>query len=200
GIELTPGWAAMAGCSSMFILARRTAPLVARTAFSMIGLSVRHGPHHGAQKSTRTGCLREASSTSLAKVWVVVSMTRSSPRAAGGSLARTVGALMVAGYPVARGGKLPLLVIGSRGKMARPRGFYNQPAGAAAAKSRISGSWPVARMKATRSLLLTVVVAVLTSGWKLTVSWAMRPASRMTRRGGGRSLTRPNGGPRPGGT
>src|SRR5207244_5370986 len=39
----------------------------------------------------------------------------------------------------------------SRRNMARWYGFYNQPGEEAAAKSRISGSWPVARMKARRS-------------------------------------------------
>src|SRR5882724_8346838 len=87
----------------MFILTRRTAPRAARTTFSMIGLKVRQGPHQGAQKSTNTGCLRDASRTSLAKVWVVVSMTRSSPGAAAGCLARAEGALIVY-RPVAKSG------------------------------------------------------------------------------------------------
>ncbi len=55
GIDWMPSWPAIAGWSSMFILTRRTAPLAARTAFSMTGRSVLHGPHHGAQKSTSTG-------------------------------------------------------------------------------------------------------------------------------------------------
>src|SRR4051795_12330370 len=89
----------------MFILTRRTAPRAARTTFSMIGLKVRQGPHQGAQKSTRTGCLRDASRTSLAKVCVVVSMTRSSPAAAGagGFVARADGALIDVD-PVAKSG------------------------------------------------------------------------------------------------
>src|SRR5262245_8218290 len=41
---------------------------------SMIGPSVRHGPHHGAQKSTTTGISRERSITSRSKVAVVTSM------------------------------------------------------------------------------------------------------------------------------
>src|ERR1044071_7739388 len=41
---------------------------------SMIGPSVRHGPHQGAQKSTTTGISRERSITSRSKVAVVTSM------------------------------------------------------------------------------------------------------------------------------
>ena len=55
GIDWMPSWPATAGWSSMFILTRRTAPLAARTAFSITGLNILHGPHHGAQKSTSTG-------------------------------------------------------------------------------------------------------------------------------------------------
>ena len=39
----------------MFILTSLTLPLAARTAFSIIGVSWRQGPHHGAQKSISTG-------------------------------------------------------------------------------------------------------------------------------------------------
>src|SRR5690606_30291425 len=42
--------------------------------FSMIGPSVRHGPHHGAQKSTTTGIVFDASSTSRSNVAVVTSI------------------------------------------------------------------------------------------------------------------------------
>src|SRR5215813_4966338 len=72
----------MAGCSSIFIFASLTAPLAERTAFSKIGVSCLHGPHHGAQKSTRTGCRRDSSITSFLKVCVVVSLTRPSAVAA----------------------------------------------------------------------------------------------------------------------
>src|SRR5262245_4106254 len=54
---------------SMLILTSFTAPLAAFTTFSMAGCSCLQGPHHGAQKSTITGTVREASSTSLAN-WV----------------------------------------------------------------------------------------------------------------------------------
>ncbi len=53
----------------------RTAPLAARTVFSRIGPSCRHGPHHGAQKSTMTGVSNEPSTTSVMKVAVVTSLT-----------------------------------------------------------------------------------------------------------------------------
>ncbi len=69
----------MAGCSSIFILARRTLPLAPVTAFSMMGPSVLHGPHQGAQKSTSTGRRLDSSMTSAMKVCVVVSMMSPAP-------------------------------------------------------------------------------------------------------------------------
>src|SRR5579862_4504094 len=65
----------MAGCSSMFILTSFTLPLTALTVFSNTGVSCLHGPHQGAQKSTRTGWRFDSSMTSLTKVCVVVSLT-----------------------------------------------------------------------------------------------------------------------------
>src|SRR5258708_8037710 len=67
----------------MLILTSFTAPLAAFTTFSMIGCSVLHGPHHGAQKSTITGTVREASSTSLANLFWSLSLTRSAGAACG---------------------------------------------------------------------------------------------------------------------
>src|SRR5882762_7158315 len=69
----------------MLILTSFTAPLAAFTTFSMIGCNVLQGPHHGAQKSTITGTVREASSTSLANLFWSLSLTRSA--AAAGSAA-----------------------------------------------------------------------------------------------------------------
>src|SRR5436190_20612251 len=66
---------AISGFSSILSLTIRTAPLAARTVFSRIGPSCLHGPHHGAQKSTMTGCSNEASTTSVIKLWVVTSLT-----------------------------------------------------------------------------------------------------------------------------
>src|SRR5262249_911462 len=62
---------------SIFILTRRTAPRAAFTTFSRTGVSWRHGPHQGAQKSTITGTFRDASITSTTKVCVVVSLIKS---------------------------------------------------------------------------------------------------------------------------
>ena len=72
-----PIWPGIAGWSSMFILTSLTLPLAARTAFSMIGVSWRQGPHHGAQKSISTGWRLDSSITSFTKVCVVVSLMRS---------------------------------------------------------------------------------------------------------------------------
>ena len=77
GIDWIPIWPGIAGCSSMFILTSLTLPFAARTAFSRIGVSWRHGPHHGAQKSINTGCRFDSSMTSFTNVWVVVSLIRS---------------------------------------------------------------------------------------------------------------------------
>src|SRR5215472_17303729 len=62
---------------SMLILTSLTAPLASLTTFSMVGCSVLHGPHQGAQKSTITGTVREASSTSLANLVWSLSLIRS---------------------------------------------------------------------------------------------------------------------------
>src|SRR5215475_7348990 len=67
----------------MSILTSFTAPLASRTTFSIIGCSVLHGPHHGAQKSTITGTVREASSTSLANLVWSLSLMRSAGTACG---------------------------------------------------------------------------------------------------------------------
>jgi hypothetical protein len=77
GIDWMPICPGIAGCSSIFILTSFTLPLAARTAFSSTGVSWRHGPHHGAQKSISTGWRRDSSMTSFTKVWVVVSLMRS---------------------------------------------------------------------------------------------------------------------------
>src|SRR5688572_15835358 len=68
---------------SMSILTSLTAPLASLTTFSIIGCSVLHGPHHGAQKSTITGTVREASITSLANLVWSLSLMRSAGAACG---------------------------------------------------------------------------------------------------------------------
>src|SRR5262245_37108974 len=60
------------GFSSTLILTSSTAPLVASTASSRMGPRVRHGPHHGAQRSTTTGTCEERSRTAD---WKVASVT-----------------------------------------------------------------------------------------------------------------------------
>src|SRR4051812_41789955 len=72
---------------SMLILTSLTAPLASLTTFSMAGCSVLHGPHHGAQKSTITGTVREVSSTSLANLVWSLSLIRSAGGAACGAAA-----------------------------------------------------------------------------------------------------------------
>jgi|SRR4029453_3305948 hypothetical protein len=62
------------GFSSTLILTSSTAPFVASTTSSMMGPSVRHGPHHGAHRSTTTGTCEERSSTADWKVASVTSM------------------------------------------------------------------------------------------------------------------------------
>src|SRR5437764_15244320 len=67
----------------MLILTSFTAPLASRTTFSIAGCRVLHGPYHGAQKSTITGTVREASSTSLANLVWSLSLMRSAGAACG---------------------------------------------------------------------------------------------------------------------
>jgi hypothetical protein len=62
---------------SMSILTRRTAPRAAFTACSSKGPSCLQGPHQGAQKSTMTGVVMEACSTSASKLSVLESLIRS---------------------------------------------------------------------------------------------------------------------------
>src|SRR5271163_3215686 len=64
-----PKRAAIAGSSSTLTLAKRARGSSSLAARSKIGAIVRHGPHHGAQKSTITGI--SLRSTCLAKVFVV---------------------------------------------------------------------------------------------------------------------------------
>src|SRR3990167_10608034 len=83
---------------SMSILTSLTAPLASLTTFSIIGWSVLQGPHHGAQKSTMTGTVREASITSLANLVWTLSLMRS----AGGGWGAGALSLLFIGAP--RGG------------------------------------------------------------------------------------------------
>src|SRR5262245_41184262 len=64
--------AASAGCSSTFTFATTAWPCRSRAISSSAGASILHGPHHSAQKSTRTGRLDW--STSRSKLVSVGSM------------------------------------------------------------------------------------------------------------------------------
>src|SRR3954463_16424744 len=77
----------------MLILTSFTAPLASLTTFSIIGCRVLHGPHHGAQKSTITGTVREASSTSLANLVWSLSLIRSAGGAAAGAAPFNIGSM-----------------------------------------------------------------------------------------------------------
>src|SRR5689334_4712636 len=101
----------------MLILTSFTAPLAAFTTFSIAGCNCLHGPHHGAQKSTITGTVREASSTSLANLVWSLSLMRSAGAACGaapfsiGSIGPRTGGICVAPQcglrvPGAQGGQI----------------------------------------------------------------------------------------------
>src|SRR5512138_2010131 len=64
----------MPGFSSVLTFTRTTSPLVASMVRSRMGPSVRHGPHHGAHRSTTTACVFDRSMTSVWKVASVTSM------------------------------------------------------------------------------------------------------------------------------
>src|SRR3954468_21145471 len=70
----------MSGFSSMLSLATVSLSPSSFEISSSAGAIIRHGPHHSAQKSTRTG--PSAPSTSVAKLWsvtVLVAMAGESP-------------------------------------------------------------------------------------------------------------------------
>ena len=79
GMLWMPYSAASSWCSSVFTLASTHSPRASPASRSSTGPSVRHGPHHGAQKSTRTGTWRLFSMTSLWKSvtsWLIASPGR----------------------------------------------------------------------------------------------------------------------------
>lgn len=55
GMDRIPYLVAMSGLSSVFSFRHRTLPAYCFAISSIIGAIMRHGPHHGAQKSTNTG-------------------------------------------------------------------------------------------------------------------------------------------------
>jgi hypothetical protein len=56
GMAWTPYFIAVRWFSSVLSLAKRTFPSYSVASCSTTGAMARHGPHHGAQKSTSTGC------------------------------------------------------------------------------------------------------------------------------------------------
>src|SRR3712207_6726837 len=69
GIDMTPYWAAVCWFSSTLSFTMRRSPRSPAIS-SSTGATTRHGPHHGAQKSTRTGC-----SDSSTSAWKFASVT-----------------------------------------------------------------------------------------------------------------------------
>src|SRR5690606_28180971 len=74
GSDWMPNMPASCISSSALTLASTNAPAYSSASFSSSGPNCRHGPHHGAQKSTSTGACIERSSTSCAKVAAVASI------------------------------------------------------------------------------------------------------------------------------
>src|SRR5436305_6501301 len=66
-------WSAVCWFSSVFILTTFSSPSRSLAISSTTGATIRHGPHHGAQKSTRTGT--SDSMTSAGKLLWVTSGT-----------------------------------------------------------------------------------------------------------------------------
>src|SRR5262249_23762397 len=83
GMLCTPNAAEIWGFSSTLTLVRTTLPSVSSTAFSMVGPRVRHGPHHGAHRSTTTGTSLDRLMTSASKVASVTSRAAMREKATG---------------------------------------------------------------------------------------------------------------------
>ena len=75
GIDRTPKSAASPGSRSVSTLARTNRPPYSAASRSSTGPSIRHGPHHSAQKSITTGTSDDRSITSRWKFSDVASMT-----------------------------------------------------------------------------------------------------------------------------
>lgn len=67
GIDITPNLDAAFWFSSVAAFARMNLPSYSFAIFSRVGFNVMHGPHHVAQKSTRTGIVFDFSITSILK-------------------------------------------------------------------------------------------------------------------------------------
>src|SRR4051812_8601723 len=81
GIESTSNFAAVSWLSSTLSLTIFSASPRSPAICSRIGATMRHGPHQGAQKSTRTGV-----SASRTSAWKLLSVTSESAPAMSGSL------------------------------------------------------------------------------------------------------------------
>src|SRR6185312_170099 len=99
----------------MLTLTSLTAPLASATAFSSEGPSVLQGPHQGAQKSTITGTVREASRTSAANVSSELSLTCGFAPAAEGCC--LCGLVAATGRPVGPINAMELSLVGPDWKM-----------------------------------------------------------------------------------
>lgn len=67
GIDITPNLEAASAFSSVEAFATISFPSYSFAIFSSVGPSIMHGPHHEAQKSTRTGVVFDFSITSELK-------------------------------------------------------------------------------------------------------------------------------------
>src|ERR1700722_8779566 len=103
----------------MLSLSMGTVSFAPRTAFSRIGTTRLHGPHHGAQKSTMTGWSNDASTTSVMKFAVVTSLTTA---AAGVGLLIPPPIKFLSGIFVSRSGREHNMAAGRRDDKRRRRG------------------------------------------------------------------------------
>jgi hypothetical protein len=75
GIDITPNFEAASVLSSVEAFARMNLPSYSLASFWSVGFSVMQGPHHVAQKSTRTGVVFDFSITSFSNVASVTSIS-----------------------------------------------------------------------------------------------------------------------------
>ena len=155
-----------------------------------------HGPHHGAQKSTITGCSNEPSTTSAMKFAVVTSLTGAAPAAAAADQRFTrhsVSSPGIASQNMAAG---PLRMTSARGSRA-VRGVTGCGAcrrGRGRRDRRCAARCPQAAMKRSRSAGATAVVRSLIERMvveRVVLEHRPRRAPTVTRCAA--SLTRANG-------
>ncbi len=146
GIDWMPSCPAICGCSSMFILTSATFPPESATARSSAGASCLQGPHHGAQKSTSTGCRWEAVSTSARNEAVVTSFTGLAVFARGAAALFAFAICSISAQPEGQRPRHRLLrrLNGGAAQVIQPRA-------SSCPSATINGSCPVARRNFTRS-------------------------------------------------